>query len=83
MFFALFTLFALMGAFMLLATPLKLNIGGSKSNQIAARYYFGAEPLHNFALPIFLGIISGAYSSIFIAAQIWFLFEKKSFPTLA
>jgi SecD/SecF fusion protein len=36
-------------------------------------YYFGAEPLHAFALAIFQGLLCGAYSSIFIAAPLWFV----------
>ncbi len=42
-------------------------------------YYFGAEPLHAFALAIFLGLVCGAYSSIFIAAPLWLLLKNKSF----
>lgn len=45
-------------------------------------YYFGAEPLQAFSLAIFLGLICGTYSSIFIAAQIWFLLKKSSLPVL-
>jgi SecD/SecF fusion protein len=45
-------------------------------------YYFGAEPLQAFSLAIFLGLICGTYSSIFIAAQIWFLLKKSSLPAL-
>lgn len=45
-------------------------------------YYFGAERLQMFFLAIFLGLICGAYSSIFIAAPILFLLKKRSLPTL-
>ncbi len=41
-------------------------------------YYFGAEPLHAFSLAIFLGLLCGAYSSIFIAAPTWLLLKKSS-----
>ena len=41
-------------------------------------YYFGAEPLHAFSLAIFLGLVCGAYSSIFIAAPLWLIMKRKS-----
>ena len=31
----------------------------------------GVPSLRNFAIPITIGIVSGAYSSIFIAAPLW------------
>lgn len=34
-------------------------------------YIMGVPSLKNFSLPIIIGIISGAYSSIFIAAPLW------------
>jgi preprotein translocase subunit SecF len=36
-----------------------------------ALFLFGGESIHNFSLALLLGLISGAYSSIFIASQIW------------
>lgn len=33
--------------------------------------FTGVESLRNFAIPITVGIVSGAYSSIFIAAPLW------------
>jgi preprotein translocase SecF subunit len=47
-------------------------------------FYWGAEPLHAFALAIFFGLLCGAYSSIFIAAQVWLLLQgrwRKSLPS--
>lgn len=41
-------------------------------------YYLGAEPLRAFSLAIFLGLLCGAYSSIFIAAQLWLLLKQRS-----
>ena len=45
-------------------------------------YFFGAEPLQMFSLAIFLGLICGVYSSIFIAAPILFFLKQKSLPAL-
>ncbi len=46
-------------------------------------FYWGAEPLHAFALAIFFGLVYGAYSSIFIAAPLWFVLKQKSLPAIA
>lgn len=37
----------------------------------------GANEIFNFNMAILIGLIAGTYSSIFIAAQIWLLLEKK------
>lgn len=34
--------------------------------------------LRDFAFPLILGVISGTYSSVCLAAPIWYLFEKKN-----
>lgn len=44
---------------------------------ITAVYIFGVTSIKDFALPLIIGIISGCYSSIFIASPIWVLWEKK------
>lgn len=36
-----------------------------------ALYLFGGESIRNFALALLFGLLSGAYSSIFIASQVW------------
>lgn len=41
-----------------------------------ALYFFGGATIHNFALALIIGIISGAYSSIFIASPLLVLVEK-------
>lgn len=46
---------------------------------ILALYIFGETAIRNFALPLIVGIISGAFSSIFVAAQLWVVFQRK-FP---
>jgi SecD/SecF fusion protein len=39
---------------------------------------FRVAALREFALPLMVGILSGTFSSIFIASPIWFLFKKKA-----
>lgn len=43
-------------------------------------YYLGAEPLQMFSFAILIGLLCGAYSSIFIAANIWFWLKRKTLP---
>jgi preprotein translocase subunit SecF len=40
-------------------------------------FIFGSEALKMFSLAMILGLACGAYSSIFIASQIWLYFKKK------
>ncbi|MTH52549.1 protein translocase subunit SecDF [Bacillus mangrovi] len=40
---------------------------------------FGSESIRNFSIALLVGLISGAYSSIFIAAQLWLILKKKEF----
>lgn len=44
---------------------------------ITAIYILGVSSIKEFALPLIIGIISGTYSSIFIASPIWYLWTKK------
>ncbi|EPD54316.1 protein-export membrane protein SecD [Paenisporosarcina sp. HGH0030] len=44
---------------------------------VVALLLFGAESIRNFSLALLIGLISGTYSSIFIAAQLWFVFKKR------
>lgn len=41
-------------------------------------YFMGVQSIKEFALPLLIGIISGTYSSIFIATALWFDWEKSS-----
>jgi len=41
-------------------------------------FIFGSEAIRYFSLAMLLGLVSGAYSSIFIAAQVWILLKNKS-----
>ncbi len=50
---------------------------------IGSLYVFGVPAVQDFALPLMVGIISGTYSSIFIASVLWckikeFQFSKKT-----
>jgi preprotein translocase subunit SecF len=44
---------------------------------ITALYIFGVPSIKEFALPIIIGIVSGAYSSIFIASPIWATWTQR------
>lgn len=48
---------------------------------IACLYVFGVQAVKEFALPISIGIVAGAYSSVFMSANIWYImctaFDKK------
>ena len=40
---------------------------------IGAIYILGVQSIKEFALPLVIGIISGAYSSVFISGSIWYM----------
>jgi SecD/SecF fusion protein len=44
---------------------------------VIALFIFGAESIRNFSLALLIGLISGTYSSILIAAQLWFVLKKR------
>ncbi|MFS1513836.1 protein translocase subunit SecF [Chengkuizengella sp. SCS-71B] len=41
-------------------------------------FVFGSESIKLFSLAMLIGLISGAYSSIFIASQLWLILKSKS-----
>lgn len=43
---------------------------------VLALYVFGVESIKEFTLPILVGILSGTYSSIFIASPVWAITKK-------
>ncbi|MDI6600744.1 MAG: protein translocase subunit SecF [Thermoanaerobacteraceae bacterium] len=43
---------------------------------ITILYFIGPSSIKEFALPLIVGITSGAYSSIFIASPIWYLWKR-------
>ena len=45
---------------------------------IGAIYILGVQSIKDFSLPMIVGIIAGAYSSIFISANIWYLLFPKN-----
>lgn len=44
---------------------------------IVALYILGVEQIRTFALPLIAGIVSGTYSSIFIATPVWVMIKEK------
>ena len=46
---------------------------------VAVLYIMGVSAIKEFALPLIVGIICGAYSSIFLAGSFWYILKKK-FP---
>lgn len=44
---------------------------------VIAIYLFGGEAIRSFALALLIGLTAGAYSSIFIAAQLWLVMKGK------
>ncbi|MBX9973172.1 protein translocase subunit SecDF [Cytobacillus firmus] len=44
---------------------------------VVAMLIFGSESIRNFSLALLVGLIAGTYSSIFIAAQLWFEWKKR------
>lgn len=40
-------------------------------------YIFGVASIREFALPLMIGFISGTYSSIFIAANLWYVMKTR------
>ncbi|WP_192930133.1 protein translocase subunit SecF [Alkaliphilus pronyensis] len=43
---------------------------------IVTLYIFGVDQIREFALPLIAGIISGTYSSIFIASPVWVMLKE-------
>ncbi len=40
-------------------------------------WLLGVSTIRDFALPLMVGLISGSYSSICVATQLWFVFKRK------
>ncbi len=40
-------------------------------------WLLGVATIRDFSLPLMVGLISGSYSSICVAAQLWFVFKRK------
>lgn len=46
-------------------------------------YFFGGTAIHNFTFALIVGLISGAYSSIFIASPLWVAWRSRQLPQAA
>lgn len=44
---------------------------------VVALLLFGSNAITNFSLALLIGLFGGAYSSIFIASQLWYVWKKK------
>lgn len=44
---------------------------------VLALYFLGVPAIKEFALPMIVGLVSGTYSSIFIASPIWVMLRRK------
>ena len=40
--------------------------------------FFGSHSIFEFNIAMFIGLVVGTYSSLFIASQIWYEIEKKN-----
>lgn len=47
---------------------------------LLALYFLGVPSIKDFAFPMLIGVISGGYSSIFIASPLWVFFRKRFRP---
>jgi SecD/SecF fusion protein len=43
---------------------------------VACMYILGVSSIREFSLPLMVGIIGGAYSSVFITGALWYLMKK-------
>lgn len=54
-----------------------INTSATTLVTILALYILGVPAIRDFAFPMIVGIISGVYSTIFIASPIWVMLRKK------
>lgn len=54
-----------------------INTSATTLVTILALYILGVPAIRDFALPMIIGIISGVYSTIFIASPVWVILRKK------
>ena len=43
---------------------------------------FGAPSIENFSIALLIGLVTGMYSSIYIAAQIWYVLKVRQMKKL-
>lgn len=63
-----------------------INTGMATMFVIATLFILGSNSIKEFALPLFIGILVGTYSSVFIASPVWavardFLGNRKSYAS--
>ncbi|MDM5190118.1 protein translocase subunit SecDF [Bacillus sp. DX4.1] len=44
---------------------------------VIALLIFGSESLRNFSVALMVGLVVGTYSSVFVASQLWLMFENR------
>ena len=44
---------------------------------VALLFVMGVSSIREFALPLIVGIVCGAYSSVFLTGPIWYLMKTK------
>jgi SecD/SecF fusion protein len=54
-----------------------VNTGLTVIAAIIFMLIFGSESIQNFSIAFLVGLISGIYSSVFIAAQLWYIWKCK------
>lgn len=62
--------------------PRTINTSATTLVTITCLYIFGVDAIKEFALPLIIGLISGTYSSIFIASPIWVALMNRSLDRL-
>lgn len=59
-----------------------INTSATTLVTILALYILGVPAIKDFALPMLVGIISGVYSTIFIASPLWVILRRKFKPAM-
>jgi SecD/SecF fusion protein len=54
-----------------------VNTGLTVIAAVIIMMIFGSESIQNFSIALLVGLISGIYSSVFIAAQLWYIWKCK------
>jgi len=54
-----------------------INTSATTLITVTLLYILGVEAIKDFALPLIIGVLSGTYSSIFIASPVWYLLKRR------
>jgi SecD/SecF fusion protein len=54
-----------------------VNTGLTVIVAVIIMLFFGSESIQNFSIALLVGLITGMYSSVFIAAQLWYVWKCK------